>query len=123
NPRILKVITAWPGLKKPKSAGIAIKSENKGIKIQVLFKKNPRRIREQDVNKRHIAYKHSKTRIFLASSTWMINNNTVIAFTLGSRDWKNPFWLAYWSAKIISFKKDRALIIERSIKLLLFNPT
>lgn len=40
-PNALKVNNASPGVKPLNNAGMAIKRENRGINIQVLFKKNP----------------------------------------------------------------------------------
>jgi hypothetical protein len=40
-PKNLKINKGSPGVKALNSAGMAIKRENSGINIQVLFKKNP----------------------------------------------------------------------------------
>ena len=49
------------------------------------------------------------------------NIKIVASFILGSMDCRNPFFDAYSSEKMDSFKKDRAPMIERSIKLLSFD--
>ena len=46
-------MTGSPGETKLKSAGMAISSEKKGMKIQVLFKKNPKPILERIARARH----------------------------------------------------------------------
>jgi hypothetical protein len=66
---ILKAIRASPGLKTLNKAGIAIKSANKGINIQVLFKKNPKLILERYVKSKHRAYKHTRIRMLFVKST------------------------------------------------------
>jgi hypothetical protein len=116
-------INASPGEKMLNKAGIAIKSENKGINTQVRFKKKPKFILERYASSKHNAYKHNKIRIFFVRITCVMNSKKVTAFIRGSNDCNNPVLKAYSSAKIDSFKKDKALKIERSIKLLLFLST
>jgi hypothetical protein len=116
-PTTFQVANVSPGVKMLKRAGIAINSENKGINIHVRFKKNPKLILERYANSKHSPYRNRRIRIFLVNSTWRINNRRVTALILGSKDCRRPFCNAYSSAKIDSFKKDRAPIIERSMKL------
>jgi hypothetical protein len=51
----------------------------------------------------------------------MINRRKVTVLILGSKDCKRPFRDAYSSAKIDSFKKARAPLMERSMKLMFLN--
>jgi hypothetical protein len=53
---ILKLNTGSPGVNISKSAGRAIKRENRGTKIQVRFRKKPNRMEEQAVSTRQNAY-------------------------------------------------------------------
>ncbi len=66
---ILKVTSASPGVKILNKAGIAIKSENNGMNIQVRFKKNPKLILERYVKSKHRAYRHTRIETFLVKST------------------------------------------------------
>jgi hypothetical protein len=100
---------------------MAIRNENMGIKIQVRFKKKPTLILEQSVRSKHNAYRHKRMKRFLAKSICMMKRRKVKVLTLGSNDCKRPFLDAYSSAKIDPFKKDRAPLIERSMKLWLLN--
>jgi len=120
-PDNLKVRSGSPGVKPENNAGMAIKREKMGINTKVLFRKNPKRILEKDANKRQNKYEHNKSGMLFIISAAMIKSAKVAAFTLGSMDCKNPFFRAYSSAKMDSRKKDKALRIERSIKLLFFN--
>lgn len=56
--------------------------------------------------------------MLLIKSTETRNNAKDTVLTRGSIDCKNPFFKAISSERIDSFKKARALVIERSIKLL-----
>jgi len=107
-----------PGLKKLNSAGIAINKENNGINIHVLFKKKPILTLEKYARIRHMIYKQNETTMLFVKSTAKINMRNVTTFILESKDCKNPFFAAYSSAKIDSFKNDNVPVIERSIKLL-----
>ena len=51
SPAIFTVIKGSPGVKMLKMAGMAMKSENRGMNTQVLFKKNPKRILEKQANR------------------------------------------------------------------------
>ena len=113
NPAILKTASGSPGVKILNIAGIAIKSENRGTNTQVRFKKNPKLIREAWVKIRQSVYRHNKTKRLLVKSIWRINKRKVTLFILGSKDCKNPWREAYSSAKMDSFRKDKAPIIER----------
>ena len=55
SPAIFSVAMVSPGVKMLKMAGRAIKSENRGMNIQVLFKKKPRWILEKHANRRDVA--------------------------------------------------------------------
>ena len=54
-PNILKTASVSPGVKILNKAGMAMKSENKGMNIHVLFKKKPKLIPEIQAKNRHNA--------------------------------------------------------------------
>jgi len=58
--------------------------------------------------------------MLFVKSTAIMKKRNDMALILGSRDCNNPFFAAYSSANIDSFKKDMAPVSERSIKLLPF---
>ena len=90
-PNSLKSNSFSPGLKVENNAGTAINTENMGIKNQVLFRKNLKRILEKEVNNRQNKYRLSNSRIFLIRSTVIRKSKKVIVFIRGSMDCKNPF--------------------------------
>ena len=90
-PTILNARSGSPGVTTWNKAGMAIKSENKGINIQVRFKKNPILILEQSVSNKHNAYRHAIIRIFLVNSICMRKRRKVKVLTRGSKDCKRPF--------------------------------
>jgi len=122
-PNIFQLPKTWPGEKTLKIAGTAIKRENKGMNIQVLLRKKPSLIDEIVDKNRQNAYREAKTRISFVRTVRIMNKRKVNPLILGSRDCKKPLFKADSSAKTDSFKKDRAPISERSMKLLFRNIT
>lgn len=120
-PIIFRVNRASPGVKILNNAGIAIKRENIGTNIHVLFKKKPIFTLEKYTRIKHASYIQNKTVMLFVKSIAIIKRMDVITLILGSKDCKNPCFAAYSSAKIDSFKNNRAPVIERSIKLLFFD--
>lgn len=121
-PHNLKINNGSPGVKVLNNAGMAIKRENRGINTQVLFKKKPKLILEKYANKRHTRYRDTKSGIVLIKSTEIRNSVKDAALMRGSIDCRNPFFRAMSSEKTDSLKKEMALKIERSIKLLFLKP-
>jgi hypothetical protein len=119
-PRILKSNMDSPGVNTLNKAGIAIKNEKSGINIQVRFRKNLRSIPEEHAMIKHNTYITAIPVICRESVTSKIKRIKVTDFILGSRDCSHPRIPAYSSESIDSLKKDRALMIERSMKLFLF---
>jgi hypothetical protein len=87
---ILKIIKVSPGLKTLNNAGSAIKSENKGMNTQVLFKKNKRPIREKRTKIRHSIYKYEIRYTFFRRMTKIIKERIVSVFIRGSIDCRRP---------------------------------
>jgi hypothetical protein len=90
-PTILKSTNGSPGVTTLNKAGMAMKSENRGMNIHVRFKKNPMLILEQSASSKQSAYRHSKMKRFLVSSICTMNRRKVKVLILGSNDCKRPF--------------------------------
>jgi hypothetical protein len=110
-----------PGLKKLNTAGMAMKRENKGMKIQVLLRKNHRLIPEKKVNAKTDRYITAIRWGFLVKSTARSKRRQEIVFMRASLLCKKAFFAAYSSAKTDSLKKDRAPLIECSMNIFLDN--
>jgi len=65
------------------TAGMAIKSENIGIKNQVLFRKYPKFILERIASNKHMRYRQAKAAIFLVKSAARTKNNMSMVFVRG----------------------------------------
>jgi len=119
-PKTLKDHSASPGLIKLNKAGMAIKRENNGMNTHVLLRKNRRPMPEKHASDRQNKYITARKGMVFASITDIKSSRVAAALKRGSLACRNPFFEAYSSAKTDSFRKDRAPVTERSMKLLLF---
>jgi len=110
--------TGSPGVTTLNKAGMAINKENNGINTHVLKIKKPIGTFEQTANTKHKRYSQPTDVAVFKETAVKINSKNVTVLIRGSRPCKNPLRTACSSHSTASFKKDTALKIVRSMKLL-----